>query len=70
MLFRSPYRNLVLVMQTADKGPPVRLGKRIRFEDGLYRTTVKGEIDFIRNHPAFGAYVFQEEEPEDKEGEK
>ncbi len=64
MVFRSPYANLVLVIQTASAGPPARPGKRIRFHDGLYKTDAKDEITFIRKHPGFGAYIFAEEEPE------
>lgn len=64
MVFRSPYANLVLVIETADKGPPLRLGKRIRFNNGVYETNAKDEITFIKKHPGFGSYVFADEEPE------
>ncbi len=64
MVFRSPYANLVLVIETANLGPPLRPGKRIKFDNGIYETNAKDEIAFIKKHPGFGAYVFADEEPQ------
>ena len=59
MIFRTPHSNLVMVMEPATKGSP---GRRIRFQDGVYVTSSKEEIDFIKQSRSFGVTIFADEE--------
>lgn len=59
MIFRTPHYNLVMVMEPMTKGSP---GRRIRFQDGVYVTSSKEEIDFIKQSRSFGVTIFADEE--------
>jgi len=59
MIFRTPHYNLVMVMEPMTKGSP---GRRIRFQDGIYQTDSKDEIDFIKGSRSFGVTIFADEE--------
>lgn len=59
MIFRTPHSNLVMVMEPMTKGSP---GRRIRFQDGVYVTSSKEEIDFIKQSRSFGVTIFADEE--------
>lgn len=59
MIFRTPHYNLVMVMEPMTKGSP---GRRIRFQDGVYVTNSKEEIDFIKQSRSFGVTIFADEE--------
>jgi len=59
MIFRTPHYNLVMVMEPMTKGS---LGRRIRFQDGVYVTSSKEEIDFIKQSSSFGVTIFADEE--------